>query len=366
MNQFYIRKKHAIALFLLLLFHSLNFVIWLKSNVWPQGKAAAQHLFYFSSWEHRLSENLTFLNFLKVSEESPPFYHWIALILKNVFSSYKAVFCTSFVFFIFLIISIYFIGKQLKNKDVGFVAALLMSFMPKVYNLYSAFNLELATVSTVCVNISIIIYCKDFNEKIFCPFVWGAMIIGMLTRSFFPLFVIGPFIVTLIYLYKQKKIKSNFSRYYFIINMCIFFITIFFISSFAYYDFKTISLTTGRIFHEDIVARKNIFSVAHLFYYIKILPDQLGIPLFIAFLCSIREIFNLRDYSKKIILSWIFPAFIILALVLKKNGAYSISYLPAIIILVSYAINGIKIERVKKVVVFVLATACICDYFRNF
>lgn len=336
-------------------------------DVWPSGKSSVDHLVYISemmhNWEREHSVQRLFFN----NGENPPLYHLVAVFLiKFCFFSYKGAFLTTFVFLVILILSIYGIGAKLKNGETGIVAACLCSFFPIVWSSSIQTNLELATMAMVCLNIYVLLMTKGFS----CPwrsFLFGiALGLGLLTRSFVFLFVLGPIIVTLWMGLTQQGMIPKIEKRQILVNLTVIGLTAIIIALTFYVQNFFWSGVFSKIFSPGDVEQQNILHLSHLTFYTKALPVQIGWIGVLIFLFSLYYLPKSKGYGTAILLSWILLPFIVLPFVLKKAVQYSMSYLPAIALLIALGVDEIKRKVLKNSLCLISIVIFMCNYFKNF
>lgn len=359
------RKIYSFTLLFLILFHLVNIFNWLNAHIWPYGKDCLYHL----ENACRVIQNGGYLSGLKslifIDVGYPPFYYWTALILYNLFGSYQFLFLNSAVYYIVLILTVYGIGKNLRDKDTGILAATFCSFLPEIY--YSAidFNLELATGAMVALVIYTLLLSQNFKNLIFSVIAGFALLFGLLTRQLIVPFVIGPIVLTLIpvFLPEQARGKALFRRR---IKNFVFFLLISSVALIYYHNIKTFHNLWSRIHDPGIMDSVNIFSWPHLTYYVRILPKQIGWIMVVLFLLGLVRPLNLNRQQKQFLLSWFIIPFIVQTFVLAKFPVYTIGYLPVVALIAALTVVNIKRVVLRITFAGILSIVVMCNYFKNF
>ena len=354
-DNLFFKNKHSILLFLLIIFHMANISNWYNLKIWPRGKAYHCHLITVCNMLESIRRGDVKV-LLSINGENPPVYYWMAIVLKNIFNSYGAMFWTSSIFLIILLLNVYFIGKKLKNNDTGILAAIICSFFPLISLSSSEFNLELATAAVVSLILNVLI-SKDIFKNLFHAFYFGVVLgIGFMTRSFVGLFIVGPFIVMLMRVIKNVDFDLNR------LGICLFIICIVAggIASLFFNDLKIVQILYAKI-----------TSIGHapanpggMAFYILGVPKQIGMIALLSFLVALWTL--PRNWRCNLMLLWIFCPLLSISLVIKKEYEYSMAYLPSFALIIGWGINSIKNSFTKKAVALFLIIIMMDMYFLTF
>jgi len=353
------------GLLLLITFHLLNIFQWLELNIWPMGK----DYFWHMNWAHYMGQNLekafTFRNLFFISTDYPVLYYWISIALTRLGGTFQAAFLSSTVFFCILLLSTYGIGSQLKNRQTGFIAAYLCSLFPIVYSSSIEFNLAIATAAMVSSSIYFLLKTQNFSHRIYSVIAGIALGLALLTRQFVILFIAGPLLILILSAYFKSK-KGDISAQLMISNLVIFSMTAFLIAGYFYLNKEIYPNMIRRMHIIGQVSDLNILSSAHLLFYMKALWSQIGGIGVTCLLLSSLHFKSFRKQARNILLSWIIPPLLIFTFIFLKYEEYTISYLPAISIIIALAINEIKHPWIQKIIGVSIFIISMCFYFKNF
>lgn len=362
-----LRYSNKFVLFLLIIFHLLNFLFWLNREVWPVGKDWNLHLANAYAMMANLNNNFSIRNLVFVDIAHPPFYYWAAITLKNIcFNNYKYIFLTSAVFFFILLFSIYGIGKQLKNKEVAILATILCSFTPIIYKSAIPFNLDLAATALLSMTVYNLLASKDFSKRKFSILSGVSLGLGLLTKQIVALFIIGPILTILLNNFKNCGFKIENLNKRKVSNFFLFLVVTFCIAFTFYHKPIIIDNIIGRMNVLGEAGSGSIFSWPHLSYYIKILPYQIGILGLVILIFCVYNFFSERRFAQMLLGSWIIVPFFVLTLSMAKFEEYALAYVPAIILIMAMSINNLKIKNLKNTIALLLIIFNICQYFREF
>ena len=359
---------YSLGIVLLICFHMSNILVWYGKNYWPIGKDYAHHLEMTSNFIKKMPgcELKDWEEFIFISEnDNPPFYYWTAIFLYFLLRNYHVLFLNSALYFIILLLSVYGIGKELKSKEAGFLAAVICSFFPFIYLTSIQYNLELATAAMAALIVYVMLLSKGFSKYFYTILFCAALLLGIFTRQLVFVFIIGPLVITIIEIAKNNNIpqrlkKQRFKRLGVVLTSTFLFSLLYYrVVSFSHHMVKKMSITGW-------VYSRNIFSKEHLLYYIRILPLQIG-WIFTGIFCISLLFFHLFDKkTKQVLLSWYVPSFVIMSFVFLKFPEYTIANISVIALVISISICSIKEESAKKLAALMIVLIGLCGYFSNF
>ena len=277
-------------------------------------------------------------------------------------------FLTSFIFLIVLIFSTYGIGKKIKNKEVGFLAATICSFFHIIHRSSIEFNLALAAPAMTTLIIYLLLNCDGFRKRSYSFLLGMSFGLGFLTRELVLLFAFGPILYTIWRSFKNKNAEAGFLYRQRLINLMIFlFISCLIILLYSHNPITIKDIIRRMSFVEgEVSGGQSIFSWSHLSFYARVLYWQIGSLGIISFLVSFCVLLYSNEESKLLLLSWIAVPFFALTFVYLKSFEYSMSYLPAIALIISLAINRIKTEGWRKGIALSVIIIAMSEYFKNF
>ena len=368
--------KHKSALFIIgiiVFFYLINNFIWLRENTYPYGPDEFRHL--WTGWkfsESIFAEGGEFLYlFARTTGHWPPlFYISSAIVAFFLGTSYVALVMTNLPYLIILLISVYFIGLKLFDRITGLLAAVLISAYPMIFIYSRHFNLDFALTAMTCLSICSLIYTDYFKEKKYCLLFGLSLGLGMLTRTTYILFLIGPLGYTFsrIFLLKRnkairlKKISRNL-----ILSLCLGIL----VASLWYWPaFPAVAERTETflwtITHRSftITSELNSTPLFHLhkfFNYLhSLISEQASLLFFVAFLITLPFFLRLKNNFKLLLISWFTIPYLILSLSFQQEGRFMMPALPAIALISAAGIQNITAKKRRItfcVLIFVLGMA---------
>jgi len=202
-------KRDVFLLTLLLLFHVVNNYIWLSIDTIPVRSDEAVN--YLLSLEMsnilRYPTHSLLSDILTVDIYRPPLPYFTSALFYPFFGRQPdtAALMLNTIALSILLLSTYSIGKRLFNRNVGLLAAVILSFFPIVFGQSRVFMIDLfsAAMVTLCIySLLLTNKFKDLRYSLLFGFILG---LGLLSRSIFAVFVTGPI---LFILYKSISWKS--------------------------------------------------------------------------------------------------------------------------------------------------------------
>ena len=365
--QTFIKKKSPLfIILLLLLFYGINNYIWLRFNQFPPNTDQAGHLL----------SNLRYLDILtkpswnilsrllKVDNFYPPFFPFCAAIVNIVFG-HSAVISTmtNMIFAAILFISVYAIGLKYMNKSVGLFAVFIVSMYPYVFGLSRMFFLEFALTAVVCFCFCCLFHADNFQHRGYSILFGLAFGVGMLTKSTFIFFLIGPLIITIGNIFFNRSSKDKLKKV--LINLGMAFIISCIIGG-SWYVSKLYDVVHK---HCEYI-RSPFFGPLNMpksiIYYLNVLVLDQVAPFFI-FVFMAGLVLLLKDKEKLkflfVLLLWIVTPFIIFILLNVRFMYYTVPNLPAVALISSAGILKIQRRQLKIFLVSAIVIVAIIQYY---
>ncbi|UCH88082.1 MAG: glycosyltransferase family 39 protein [Thermoplasmata archaeon] len=199
--------KDHIVLLILTVIHGINNYIWLMRDKSLHTYDAAKYL-TFSYQYHELFANPTWgspLEFFTLNQWRPP----LRLLLTSPFYamfgySDDVAVMTNIFFMVILLFSVYGIGKYMFNRQVGLLAAIMVSLFPIVHGLSRSFLSDFAHIAMVSLSIYLLLKTEYFTNKKYSILFGLSLGLGLLTRDTFIIFMLGPLLYIM---YKSEILK---------------------------------------------------------------------------------------------------------------------------------------------------------------
>ena len=203
-----LRQRPGAVLLIIFLFHALNNLVIVARDRLPFD--ITQAWLFASSGEMLRSisqrDPASFMSALIGSH--PPLHRLVSLPFYLMFGySPKVAVLSVLPAALVLIISMYVIGKELQDSDMGLLAAGLTMLLPGVFILSRTYWTEFTLMATVALSLAVMLKTKGFSHRGY-TFAFGMSIgLGLLAKWTFPVFAVGP---CLLYVYQSyRKIGSK-------------------------------------------------------------------------------------------------------------------------------------------------------------
>jgi len=199
-NSYWNRVTLYPALLILLMgFHLVVNYLWLRKDTAPPTWDPADYLYKSELLYRSLKEGgipLFMKNFIYEG------YRTLSLFLTIPFyflfgESEMSAMMVEFLSMGVLCLSLYGIGKILKDERAGLLAAYISTTMPLVFGLSRMFFPEFPLIAVVALNVYLLLKSDYFKKTKYNIYLGLAMGLGMLIKITFPLFIIGPFLLIL-------------------------------------------------------------------------------------------------------------------------------------------------------------------------
>ena len=304
-------------------------------------------------------------HFFDVFDNSFLYYNapLLTWIMKSVFFIFDKkyfdleIIIINYIFFLIGLISIYGIGKELKDKETGNISMILFALTPAVYLLSRQYgHQDWHIMIALTVNMYSLIKLNNFKSLKWCILYGISVGFGLLIKDeFLPYFFVPwLYVVTRSLMENIEKDKIK--------NILLTIIIGSLIACCHYFRFEIIN----KIWCEPITEPvNNIFAFDNLrITTIGLGEYLLSLPIFILFVISfIWFIIKFKSSNKWIILLWlIVPWLIILFMPHHKEPEYCLGFVPCIILLISLYISNISKPVLKKVLLIILVLLCFFQY----
>jgi 4-amino-4-deoxy-L-arabinose transferase-like glycosyltransferase len=302
---------------------------------------------------HRLIEDGQLARIASVSNYYPPFTPFVTAISTfYLFGASDFSSLLSFnIFFVILLLSVYGIGKVLHNEWVGLFAAAIAGLMPIINNMSRTYNWDFPLGAMVCLSIYLLLRSEDFSSRKYSLLFGVSAGLGLLTKWSFFCFVIGPAVYALYRGMRYKRryvlVNSGLSALIGLAIACVWYV-------------PNISISTDLV--TNVVANWNSLP---WYGYIFFLQAQMLVPM------AIAGIFSFFYYCLRCknwtIFWWIIIPYIILSMITSKMPRYTLPYLPAFAIAISYSVLSLtRRNRLLRIVscsaIIALMTVLLLSY----
>ncbi|MDP8217061.1 MAG: glycosyltransferase family 39 protein [Candidatus Kaelpia imicola] len=275
-----------------------------------------------------------FRTFANPKAEKPHLFYLISFAFIQIAGlRYTTYAMTNSLFLIFLIIATYTIGKHLKDRETGLMAAAILSLYPPIYLYSRSYNLILPTTTMVTCSILALIESDFFSKRynsIICGIILG---LGLLTKQSVLVFISGP-LIYLAYITIRGQKKNNLN------NLIICFAFTLLIALIYYYPLEY------RI--KDLIKLSTLKDNQPIFFYISTLGN-LSLSYYSISLIALGLYYLLKKKQKErhILFSWIILSMIILSIATTKRDRYIIPIMPALAIISAYGVTELKWRKLK-------------------
>ncbi len=180
-------------------FYLLSFLMLDHSS---PGGDDMHHLRFVYDYYYNLKNYGILTFFLRPVTFYPPFAYYISTVFLFIFghSIQAAVLSQSF-FLLMLVLSVFFLGKIIKDEDLGFLSAISAITIPLVGQYSPKFYLDIPTMAVTAFAVLCLLKCEKFSNTLWSFLFFIAAAMGILTKLQFALYLAPPLaIVTVMFL----------------------------------------------------------------------------------------------------------------------------------------------------------------------
>lgn len=335
-------KKDYIILFIIFLALSVSNLIWLKIDIRPPHWDASNHLMHsLAYFKPLINPSIGEINnFLLGYVYYPPFVYWITSVFYLFFGKGEDIAVLSnIVFFAVLIFSTYGIGKQLWDRKVGLLSALVVSVTPVILSQSREYQLDFPLTAMVALSFYLLLKTEKFKERGYSIFLGVISAFGFLTKWTFPSFLLIPlaYFVLLIVISDIREKKFSKGRW---LNIFLS-LLIFLVLADPWYIKNAIFLKSDFLINVQtgIGEGDPQTFLPSLFYYLKSFTIyHTRILLLLPFLVGLLfTLLSKKNFKKNLILIlFLISGWLILSLYSNKDTRFMEPLMPAVAIIVSF------------------------------
>ncbi|MGD9015530.1 MAG: glycosyltransferase family 39 protein [Candidatus Omnitrophota bacterium] len=302
---------------------------------------------------------------LGVDNLRPPFFHLFMAFANIIWGKTRLVSIMSNIFFAaVLFFSIYYIGKKIKDRNTGLLAAFTTAMYPYVFGLSRMSLPNFTSSAFVCLSLCCLLYTDRF-KRIVPSILFGLFLgFGLLTRLTFVFFVIGPTITVVITALIEKQTVAIRKRI--ILNICLAIVIATALGGIWYFPrlAKLIRHYIGQGFAYSLPICPEIFSFSWLTFYFRSLLDGQLSPFFvILFFTGLLGILKSKEKINPVIFSWIIVTYIIFTLITTKMAKYTSEYLAAFAIITALGISRYQTKWLRVILIYLIILGGLLQYF---
>jgi 4-amino-4-deoxy-L-arabinose transferase-like glycosyltransferase len=373
--------ERSVGIFIILigviLFHLINNYIWLKIDQsylkldsWNQYHYSLEVFDFFKSmWHLRFPlgaiESQDWHGIL-VGFITAPFY----FIFGNVQDT--AVMINSAIFLSVLVFSTYGVGSRILNWQAGILAVFIVTVYPIIFNHSRIFMLDLPLASMVVLSLYFLIASNNFTDRKNSLLFGLSLALGLLIKLNYIGFLIGPLVITVARIIKQKPGSSNkaIKKLIYIIIAAVLLSVIFYLIKSKDMLQHLYQVSYWRVFKNYNFPFSELISwrIYGLLKYVEVLISK-GISfLFLVVFIFSLVLFIKHSYKNKWLLYSVIivPLFLQVALfsILPESMLrYDMPFLPVIAVISSVGLLSIKRKTLRIACILLIITLGTIQFF---
>ena len=359
-------------LLVLLLFHTVNNYIILTNDdtplLWDGGDYFFKSLQYYNVFVNFDSNFISRFN--DVSLYRPPLLMLSSVPLYLVFGrSTDVAVMTNILYLIILIFSIYGIGRRIHSKEVGLMAAFIVTFFPIIFGMSRSYWQDFPLTAMVSLSLYLLIRTNYFRDRKYSVLFGLSIGLGMLTKWTHFVFLTGPFLYIFTLSLKLDE-ESHEEKKRPILNFIIAILVGMVVASFWYIPNgldvagKLFGLSVGVTGKGDEATRFQQLgetigpsgTLKSLLFYGGMLVNE-QVSFFFAGLFLIFTVMLLKRERGKTLwmfLLWVVIPFIAFTLIKNKTTRNTVPMIPAIGLIISWGIMSLRASWTRKAVIAII------------
>lgn len=358
-----------------IVFHIFHNCLWFSIDKFPPYGDDVHFHIQRALWisRHCISPGRLY-NFLRSDFFAyPPFFHIIGAML-HLFDSphlpFHTIYLTSSLFFIVLILSVYKLGQELFNKELGLFAAIILSFFPVIYKYSRHFNDGIAAIAMVSLSTYCLLSTKGFTRRKFSILFGVTLGLGMLTKETFLIFIFFPwaFVTSRTLFFNKARNARKISNLLLAMTIGI---SIVIISN--HYHYLIFDVTARKdiyfkVFYPRIQGSSEWRNVldSKAFFYFEFIQNKLLTNFFTSlFLLSLVSLLlsKVPKLNKFFFILWLLFPIVCLTILPLKNSRYITSLLVPMAIISAYGLSNIRGDIIKLIVIICIMVFGLTQYY---
>jgi len=365
----YSSRYNAILLLAgIFLFHAFNNLLWLRMDFTPLHDHLGYHLSAALSIADSsgnivglLINGLTYhvINFY------PALFHTVMAVSAFIAGRSTVVLIMgNMPFLLLLLVSLYGIGRKMRNPGIGLLAGFILTMYPAIFDL-SRFSLpDFALTAMLAAGVCLLMYSEGFSNRRYSLLFGVCLGLGMLTKQIFILFILPPLITVILNeIIEKRGIEEQVIKNI----MTAFFIGL--VISIYWYIPPLKQLLQQYVqagFHEKgTICSPDIFGADSLMFYIrKLYQCQMLMYLFIIFLVGARYWLVTKEHGREKILFFasIIGTYLLFLFIYTKEPKTTLPWLIYFALITAAGLLSLRKAWVRTVAICLLVCFSVIQY----
>jgi|GEM_PF-5649919 len=365
----YSSRYNAILLLAgIFLFHAFNNLLWLRMDFTPLHDDLGYHLSAALSIADSsgnivglLINGLTYhvINFY------PALFHTVMAVSAFIAGRSTVVLIMgNMPFLLLLLVSLYGIGRKMRNPGIGLLAGFILTMYPAIFDL-SRFSLpDFALTAMLAAGVCLLMYSEGFSNRRYSLLFGVCLGLGMLTKQIFILFILPPLITVILNeIIEKRGIEEQVIKNI----MTAFFIGL--VISIYWYIPPLKQLLQQYVqagFHEKgTICSPDIFGADSLMFYIrKLYQCQMLMYLFIIFLVGARYWLVTKEHGREKILFFasIIGTYLLFLFIYTKEPKTTLPWLIYFALITAAGLLSLRKAWVRTVAICLLVCFSVIQY----
>ncbi len=334
-------------------------IIWVLNETRPPHWDMARHLLYsVTYWDFLRHGKL--LSFILSYRYYPPFLYWSTLPFYAALGAkeWVSVLANNLIFGTTLLFSTYYLGKQLWNRKVGLLAAIVVITTPMIASQFREYQIDASLTAIVTLFILLLIKSNNFRETKYTIAIGIVAAIGMLDKWTFILAVLPVLLMVTIPILWFESEQRKQALKNFLVSFAIGYIVV---SPWYWTNIRSLAsdLKYNAVQAGGAEGDPAIRSVASITWYLKnILNNQLYLIPTLLFITGLATTFKRETLKKNLpLILTIVGNLIIFTLLRNKDARYTMPILSSVAIMATYWVFSLK-PNVAKIIAGLIVIYC--------
>ena len=362
------RHRYAVALICLYLFLMASNFLWLRLDgvplLWDAGSYYHDSLILSHDLSHPSFRSLA--HTLTIGSQYPPLVPLLVSLFYPMLTGTEdsAVLIAAGIFLAVLIMSVFGIGRILRGRKTGLLAALLVTMYPIVFAHSRVFMYDLPLAAMVSLFVLVFLLARNFRDRRY-SFMLGIVAgLGMLTKFSFLLFAGSAAVYQLgkDCWYVVRRGSNGHGKQLLNLSLAVFIAGIlaspWYLTNFKRFVYA-VFVYPGTC--KEVCAPT--FSFASLsYYFFSLINDQLSFALFPVFVFGLFRLGRIRKEHRYMLVFWLLLSYAGCTLVNYKSARYTVPLLPACALVSAIGLTSFRNTLTRAVLMTGVIIVCFIQY----
>jgi len=358
-------KYFSILVFIIVIQIAVNYFFVVKSPLISSWDYDEVHYYYHNAkiYYDSFKEGTFFPSFFKLPtyKIKPPLIEIFAIPFMLVNSSARFALMVNSIGILILLLSLYFIGKIIKDEKAGLFSVFIMSGFPLSIIMSRAFMPAYFLAAFVSLSFLLLLLSEGLTRRNYSVLLGIVFGLGMLCKWTYFIFLIGPVVYFAIKAKREKYFNIFFKNFSVASILGILICSIWYVPFWREMFNFVFRVSWGE--ESFLYGPAAMLAPQSILHQIYLLNKQMGLPFFVCFSACLFLFIKSKDNNKWLLVVSILVPYLLFALVRNKHIRLAFPAFPLIAALISVCISSIKRPLLRKISMAPILLLCFFNFY---